>query len=61
VLANELRGIKSDQESACSQDPGGQQCSELTTQHDGALSRYRVLLNESPSTCRVMLPDPASL
>jgi hypothetical protein len=61
VLANELRGIKSDQEGACSQDPGGQQCGELTTQHNGALSRYRVLLNESPATCRVLLPDPASL
>jgi hypothetical protein len=61
VLANELRGIRSDQEGACSRDPGGQQCSELTTQHDGALSRYRGLLNESPATCRVMLPDPASL
>jgi hypothetical protein len=61
VLANELRGIKSDQEGACSQNPGGQQCSELTTQHDGALSRYRMLLNERPATCRVMLPDPSSL
>jgi hypothetical protein len=45
----------------CLQDPNGQQCRELTTQHDMALSRYWILLNEAPVSCRAMMPDPLSL
>jgi hypothetical protein len=61
LLASGLRGIRSEMDRACTQDPKGQQCSELTLQHDGELLRYRMLLNEAPVSCRVMMPDPLSL
>ena len=61
MLANELRGIKSEMDRVCLQDPSGQRCRELTQQHDGALLRYRMLLNEAPTKCRGTLPDPLSL
>jgi hypothetical protein len=61
MLANELRGIRSEMDRVCLQDPNGQQCRELTLQHDGALLRYRMLLNEAPVSCRGMMPDPLSL
>lgn len=61
ILANELRGVRSEMERACSGDRSGHQCLELTGQHDGALLRYRGLLNEAPASCRTMLPDPLSL
>jgi hypothetical protein len=61
MLAHELRSIRGEMDRACLQDPNGQQCRELTTQHDMALSRYRLLLNEAPASCRVMMPDPLSL
>jgi len=61
MLANELRGIRSEMDRVCLQDPNGQQCMELTLQHDEALLRYRMLLNEAPVSCRVMMPDPLSL
>ena len=61
LLASGLRSIKDEMDRACTQDPNGQQCRELTLQHDGELLRYRMLLNEAPVSCRVMLPDPLSL
>jgi len=61
MLANELRGIRSEMDRVCLQDPNGQQCKELTLQHDEALLRYHMLLNEAPVSCRVMMPDPLSL
>lgn len=61
MLAHELRSIRGPMDRVCLQDPNGQQCTELTTQHDMALSRYRILLNEAPVSCRTMMPDPLSL
>jgi len=61
TLANELRGIKGEMQMACSNDPSARQCGELTLSHDGAISRYRMLLNEAPATCRSLLPDLSSL
>jgi hypothetical protein len=61
MLTNELRGIRSEMDRVCLQDPNGQRCRELTLQHDGELLRYRMLLNEAPVSCRVMMPDPLSL
>jgi hypothetical protein len=61
LLASGLRSIKDEMDRACTQDPNGQQCRELTLQHEGELLRYRMLLNEAPVSCRVMLPDPLSL
>lgn len=61
AISSELRGIRSEMDRACLQDPNGQRCRELTLQHDGALLRYRGLLNEAPTSCRGMMPDPLSL
>ena len=61
TLASELRGINGEMQMACSNGPSTQQCGELTLRHDGAVSRYRMLLNEAPGACRTLLPDPLSL
>lgn len=61
MLANEMRGTKSEMDRACMQDPFGQRCRELTMEHDGQLLRYRGLMNEAPVHCRMTMPDPLSL
>lgn len=61
MLANELRGIKAEMRTACTNNPPGQQCGDLKLSYDGAVARYRMLLNEAPIACRPMLPDPLSL
>ena len=61
LLANELRGIQARMQTACSTNPAGQECFDLKQSHDGALLRYRMLLNEAPISCRNLLPDPLSL
>jgi hypothetical protein len=48
-------------EAACSNDPFGEECMRLTQSYDGALLRYRMLMNEAPVSCRTMLADPISL
>jgi hypothetical protein len=58
---NELRGLKGRTREACSEDPSGQECSNLTQELNGATLRYRMLLNEASPTCRTTLPDPDSL
>ena len=61
LLVNELTGIKGQMQTACSQNQSGQECLDLTQQHEGALLRYRMLLNETPGACRSNLRDPLSL
>jgi len=61
LLTAEARGISADMQAACFKDPYGQECIRLTQSHDGAVQRYRMLLNEAPVGCRTMLPDPLSL
>jgi hypothetical protein len=61
LLTAEARGISADMQAACLKDPQGQECISLTQSHDGAVQRYRMLLNEAPVSCRTMLPDPLSL
>ena len=61
TLANEIRGIKADIQSACSSNPSGQQCTNAKQSYDGAILRYRMLMNEAPVACRSMLPDPLSI
>jgi hypothetical protein len=60
-LANEIRGIRAETQTACSTNPSGQQCSDLKQSYDGAVLRYRMLLDEAPVECRATLPDPLSL
>jgi hypothetical protein len=60
ALANELRGIKGEMQTACSSNSSAQ-CSEVTLRYYGAVSQYRELQNEAPVSCRSILPDPQSL
>jgi hypothetical protein len=61
MLAVEARGIRNQSDAACSQDPLAQDCMRLRQSHEGAVQRYRMLLNEAPLSCRTTLPDPSSL
>jgi hypothetical protein len=61
LMVAEARSIKSQMEAECSQNPSGQSCMDLTQSHEGALQRYRMLLNEESVNCRTGLPDPLSL
>jgi hypothetical protein len=61
LQASEARAVRNQMEAACSQDPTGQDCMRLRQSHDGAVQRYRMLMNEAPLRCRTALPDPISL
>ena len=61
LQATEARGLRNQMEAACSQDPTGQDCVRLRQSHEGAVQRYRMLMNEAPLRCRTALPDPISL
>ena len=61
MQTNEIRGIKAQMQHSCSSDPSGKECSELKQSYDGAILRYRMLMNEAPVGCRTSLPDPLSL
>jgi hypothetical protein len=60
-LANVVRGAKTKMQSACSNNSSAQECSGLKQNYDGAVERYRMLMNESPLNCRTLVPDPLSL
>jgi hypothetical protein len=60
-LINELRAAKGEMQDACTSDPTGQRCRELTDGYNIVVQRYRMLLNESPVDCRGMLPDPLAI
>ena len=61
LLAHEVRTAKMGMQGACSNNPSGQQCSDLKQSYDLVLQRYRMLMNEAPIACRAMLPDPLAL
>jgi hypothetical protein len=61
LLQNEIRGIKGEMEQACRNNPSGQRCMELKQSYDGAILRYRMLMNEAPVACRTMLLDPLAI
>jgi len=60
-LANEVRGARAQMQNACSNNSSGQECGALKQSYDGAVERYRMLLNEAPVNCRGTLADPISL
>jgi hypothetical protein len=60
-LTNEVRGAKTQMQNGCSNSSAGQDCSALKQNYDGAVERYRMLLNEAAPNCRSMLVDPLSL
>jgi hypothetical protein len=61
ILASELRSLKAQIQSACSQNPSGQECNDLKARQSGAVLRYQMLLTEAGPTCWTTLPDPLSL
>lgn len=60
-LANEVRGARAQMQRACSNNSSEQDCSGLKQNYDGAVDRYRMLMNEAPTNCRSLLSDPLSL
>jgi hypothetical protein len=61
ALANEVRAAKMQMQNACSSNSSELDCSSLKLNYDGAVERYRMLLNEAPVNCRGTLADPLSL
>lgn len=61
MLASEVRGARAQMQSACANNSSAMDCSNLKVNYDGAIERYRMLLNEAPANCRALLPDPLSL
>ncbi len=61
ALANELRGIDGQMQTACANNRSAPDCSELTQSHEGARQRYQMLWNQAASSCRTRLLDPLSL
>jgi hypothetical protein len=59
-LESELRGYRGRMQIECANNSSTQECIDLTQSHDGALARYRSLMNEAPVNCRSALPDPLS-
>ena len=61
ILANELRGTQAQMRTACSASASSQECAVLRQQHEGTLSRYRMLWDGASPSCRATLPDPSSM
>lgn len=61
LLADEARSVSAQMLTPCLKNPMGKACRDLTQTHDEILMRYRMLLNEVPSSCHATLPDPLSL
>ncbi len=61
IPQNDVRTARQQMQSVCSTNPSGDECDDLKQQYDGAVQRYRMLLNEAPATCRATLPDALSL
>jgi hypothetical protein len=61
LTANEVRAARAQMQSACMDDPSGQECSNLKQSYAAAIERYRMAISGAPANCRAMLPDPLSL
>ena len=60
-LENDVRTAKAQTQNGCATDPSGDECDDLKQQYNGAVQRYRMLLNQAPANCRALLPDPLAL
>jgi hypothetical protein len=60
-LANEVRAARAQMQSACSNNSSAPECSGVKQNFDGAVERYRTLMNGTPANCRSLVPDPLSL
>jgi hypothetical protein len=60
-IASEVRAAKARMQSACSSNSTAPECSGVKQNYDGAVERYRMLMNEAPANCRSLVPDPLSL
>ncbi len=61
IIISEIRSLRAESDRVCTQDPSGEDCADSRGRLDGALLRYRMLLNEASPNCRVQMPDPLSL
>jgi hypothetical protein len=61
LLANEVRMAKGQMQTECRTSSTSQQCNELAQSYQGAVERYRMLVNQAPPSCRTRLPDPLAL
>jgi len=61
LAANEVRAARAQMQSACMDDPSGQECSDLKQSYAAAIERYRMAISGAPANCRATLPDPLSL
>ncbi len=60
-LENDVRAAKAQTQNVCAIDPSGDECDDVKQQYNGAVQRYRILLNQAPANCRALLPDPLAL
>ena len=60
-MASEVRAARAQMQSACSNDSSAQKCGGEKQNYDGAVERYRMLMNAAPANCRSLVPDPLSL
>ncbi len=58
---SDVRTARTRMQNVCATDPSGDECDDLKQQYDGAVQRYRGLLNQAPASCRALLPDPLAL
>lgn len=61
IPEHDVRAAKTQMQNTCATDPSGDDCDDLKQRYDGAVQRYRMLLNEAPANCRALLPDPLAL
>lgn len=61
ALAEQPRGLRLRMRQACQDDPSSQECLELKSRYESALSQYRVQWNGVPVQCRGFIPDPGTL
>jgi hypothetical protein len=61
ALANEVRAAKAQMQSACSENPSGQECGDFKQNYEVTVERYRILVGGASASCRAMLLDPLAL
>jgi len=61
MLINELLALKAQVRTACSQDPGSQECDDRKLRQRQTLEQYQMLQTEAGPNCAAVLPDPISL
>jgi hypothetical protein len=56
-----LRSARQDRDSACAQNPTGNECQSAETTYNMTLNEYRNVLGGVPIECQTSLPDPSAI